>query len=91
MSGSWQGSGQPVYSWESISGQAVKVGDTYWPGYFTLTVPSFTFVTDEFGEGSWHLNLRDSNFPGTGAFELSVWINMGATILISDTFAVVVD
>jgi len=94
MSGTWQGSGQPVYAWESISGHATKThtGNTGWPGLFTSTVPTFTFTTDEYGAGSWHLNLRNSNFPATGSYMLSVWINeAGKTMLISDNFDVVVD
>ena len=63
-----------------------------WPGLFTGTIPAFTFLTDEYGAGSWHLNLRDENFPGPGTYNLSVWINeAGKTMLISDTFSVVVE
>mgnify|MGYP001768376835 CR=1 FL=1 len=32
-----------------------------WPGLFTQTIPPFTFVTDEYGTASWHLNLTDMN------------------------------
>lgn len=93
MSGNWTGKGQPTYTWESISGQATNhTGDTYWTGLFTDTVPPFTFVTDADGSGSWHVNLRDSDFPVEGTYTLSVWINeAGGTILISDTFNVTVD
>ena len=81
----------PFYS---TSGTAVKThtGNAGWPGLFTSTVPAFTFTTDEFGAGSWHLNLRDEDFNGPGTYDLSVWINeAGRTILISDVFDVVVD
>ncbi len=95
MSGTWgndsQGLGHP---WHSISGTAVKThtGNDGWPGLFNpITVPAFTFTTDEFGAGSWHINLRDGDFYGAATYELSVWINYGRTILISDTFDVVVD
>jgi hypothetical protein len=94
MSGTWGNTGQGYgHSWYSISGHAVKTntGNTGWPGLFTSTVQPFTFTTDEFGVGSWHLNLRDENFPASGTFSLSVWINGGGrTILVSDTFEVVV-
>lgn len=94
MSGTWYGSGQPTYTWESISGQATKThtGDTGWSGLFTGTVQPFTFITDAYGAGSWHVNLRDTNFPGPGTYDLSVWINeSGGTMLISDNFDVVID
>jgi len=66
--------------------------DTTWPGLFTSTVPTFTFTTDEFGAGSWHINMRDSDFVAPGSYDLSVWINAaGGTLLISDTFVVVVE
>ena len=48
-------------------------------------------LLDEFGNGSWHLNLRDENFPGPGTYELSVWVNGAVTMLISDTFSVEVN
>ena len=94
ITGTWgndsQGYGHP---WYSISGNAVKThtGSTGWPGLFTGTVQPFTFTTDDSGSGSWHVNLRNSDFSETGTFTLSVWINVGLTILISDNFEVVVD
>ena len=94
MSGTWHGTGQPTYAWESISGQAIKThtGDTNWHGEFTSTVPAFTFTTDEFGAGSWHINLKNADFPNPGNFTLSVWIDVaGRTILISDVFTVVAE
>jgi len=93
MSGEWTGSGQTTYTWESISGQATRmhIGNTSWTGQFGDTVP-FKFTTDDSGSGSWHINLRDSDFPDSGSsYTLSVWINKGGTILISDNFTVVVD
>jgi hypothetical protein len=86
-------SGAVPWEWHSTEG-FVKLasGSTGWPGLFTGTVQPFTFTTDEYGSGSWHINLRDSNFPSTGKYELSIWINeAGLTMLISDTFEVVVD
>jgi hypothetical protein len=80
--------------WRNTIGAAVKThtGDIYWPGLFTSTVPSFTFVTDAYGSGSWHINLKDSDFASSGDHTLSVWINVaGGTMLISDNFIVVSD
>lgn len=87
VEGGWTRSGL----WSSTDGAAAKTytGSTGWPGLFSANVPAFTFVTDEFGAGSWHVNLKDADFPGLGTYPLSVWINSGATILISDTFKVV--
>jgi hypothetical protein len=63
----------------------------YWPGLFTSTIPTFTFTTDEYGSGSWHITLRDTIFTGAGTYALSVWVNSPSrTILISNTFTVVV-
>lgn len=94
MSGTWTAPNVSLGSWSSISGNATKThtGDTGWPGLFnSSTVPKFTFTTDETGSGSWHINLKDADFSGTGSFDLSVWINVGGTILISDVFTVVVE
>lgn len=96
MSGTWSDSywGPLRYgTWESTSGNAVNhTGDIGWTGLFTSTVQPFTFTTDEFGAGSWHINLQDADFPGPGTYELSIWIDTAdATLLISDTFGVVVD
>lgn len=77
----------------STSGAAVKThtGSTGWSGLFTSTVQPFTFTADASGSGSWHLNLRDSDFAFSGEFPLSVWINeAGRTMLISDNFNVIV-
>lgn len=95
MSGTWGNDGQGYgHSWLSISGNAVKThtGSTGWSGLFTSTVQPFTFTTDEFGAGGWHVNLRDEDFLGPGTYSLSVWINeSGGTMLISDVFEVTVD
>lgn len=95
MSGAWHGSGQPIYTWESIQGTATKIytgGNTGWPGLFTSAVPSFIFTTNDSGSGSWHVNLRNADFPELGTYTLSVWINEASkTMLISDTFKVTVD
>jgi hypothetical protein len=94
MSGTWsdEAPGTRSGTWSSTSGAAADhTGDDWWTGLFTSTVQPFTFTTDEFGAGSWHINLRDSDFGGPNTYELSVWINHGGTMLISDTFSVVVD
>jgi len=84
-------SGNIPWEWHTTDGHVTLAsGSTGWPGLFTSTIPKFTFTTDEFGAGSWHVNLRDSDFPGPGTYTLSVWIN-NETILISDNFEVVVD
>ena len=76
-----------VYEWHSTSGHA-----NYFPGYPGLfnSLGTFTFTTDEYGAGSWHINLVDSNFPLPGIYTLSVWINspFPATVLISNNFDV---
>jgi len=86
-------SGNLPWEWHTTSGNAtVASGSKGWPGLFTSTIQPFTFTTDEFGAGSWHLNLRDENFTGPGTYNLSVWINVsGKTILISDVFTVVAE
>lgn len=87
-------SGNIPWEWHTTAGNAtVASGSTTWPGLFNpTTVPAFTFTTDAYGSGSWHINLRDSDFPLVGGtFTLSVWINVGKTILISDNFEVEVD
>lgn len=92
VSGTCSTSASQSGTWSSTSGEAVKetVGNGYpslFPGQDT-----FTFLTDEYGAGSWHFNLKNDDFPGPGSYDLSVWINKpGATILISDNFTVVVE
>ncbi len=97
MSGDW--ADDPPYTrsgtWVSTDGNANKThtGDTGHPGDFN-NYPRFTFLTDEYGAGSWHFNLRDEDFNVADTYHLSVWINQtnpNATILISDSFTVVVD
>ena len=77
-------------TWTSISGEATQetVGSG-WP-YLFPGQETFTFMTDEYGAGSWHFNLKNADFDGPGDYTLSVWINNG-TILISDNFDVTVD
>jgi len=85
-------SGTIPWEWHSTDGAvALASGSTGWPGLFAPTIQPFTFVTDEFGAGSWHVNMRDSDFSDPGTYTLSVWINAGGTLLISDNFEVVVD
>ena len=85
-----------TWEWTTTEGHAKYVVAS-WPGYFNISsvpsVPAFKFTTDAYGSGSWHINLTDANFSGTGTHTLSVWINneATATILISDTFDVTVD
>ncbi|MEK7503718.1 MAG: hypothetical protein AAB577_01910 [Patescibacteria group bacterium] len=93
MSGTWAdlAPGTRTGTWASTSGAAVKTYQ-YWPGLFN-TQQTFTFTTDAYGAGSWHVNLKDADLPagdpaGT-IYQLSVWINeAGGTMLISDTFTV---
>lgn len=93
MSGTWLdswGGLDRTGNWESTYGVATSasVGNGF-PGLFGSLQP-FTFLTDEFGSGSWHLNLKDADFSSIGEFTLSVWVNGGgATVLISDSFDVV--
>jgi len=99
MTGTWLdtwGELNRTGDWRTTGGLAEKThtGSTGWPGLFNpTTVPAFTFTTDAYGSGSWHVNLKDSDFSGPGTYTLSVWINQGLpyegpTILISDTFGV---
>jgi len=93
MSGTWESNVGQSGTWKSIAGEATFQGivGKGWPGLFTGTIQPFTFTTDEYGSASWHLNLRDNDFPGPGTYTLSVWINeAGGTMLISDNFPVVV-
>jgi len=84
-------SGTSPWVWQTTSGAATLAsGDTLWPGLGT-TLDYFTFTTNEVGSGNWHVNLRGTNFLSTGTYPLSVWVNgAGGTILISDTFTVVI-
>ena len=92
IGGTWSSSASQNGTWSSYSGMAIleTVGNG-WPGLFN-NLETFTFMTDEFGAGSWHFNLKNDDFPGSGTYDLSVWINKGgSTILISENFEVVVD
>lgn len=91
LSGIWDDNyaGGRTGTWYTTSGVATKThtGDMGWPGFFTSTVPAFTFTTNNKGVGEWHLNLAKDDFPGPGTFTLSVWVNeAGGTMLISDNF-----
>jgi len=84
-------SGNSPWEWHTTSGAAtLPSGSTGWPGLFTNSVQPFTFVTDEYGAGSWHVNLKDTDLPSGGpTYGLSVWINeAGGTMLVSDTFQI---
>lgn len=88
-SGTWTSSGNQSGSWSSLSGKAEKekVGSGF-PGYFG-SLKYFTFTTDEFGSGSWHINLTNEDLSNPNN-SLSVWINGGgATVLISENFDIV--
>ena len=89
-SGAWSSSASQSGTWSSTLGQATKMAVVGYPGQFPGQV-RFTFTTDKYGAGSWHLNLRDEDFDGAGDYPLSVWINVNepwATILISNNFTV---
>jgi len=61
----------------------------YWPGLLTISLPSFTFTTDRYGTGIWHIQVSDTDFEGPGTYAVSVWINSpGRTVLISNTFMI---
>jgi len=92
LQGTWIDSDGNSGTMTSYSGLATKThtGDSWWPGFFTSTVPAFTFTTDASGAGSWHINLTAADFPTGGpSYQLSVWINeAGGTVLISNTLSV---
>ena len=90
MSGTATTSAGQSATWTTTAGIARR---PMYPGLFTSLIPKFYFTTDEYGSGSWHVNLRDEHFPpGAGEQTLSVWINYpGATILVSKNFSVIVD
>ena len=89
MSGTWSNPTQSG-TWSSKAGHATSTPiGSGWPGLFTTTVQPFTFMTNSYGEGSWHVNLRAGDFPGTGTYSLSAWINEArGTMLVSDNFGV---
>jgi hypothetical protein len=89
-------SGTSPWEWHTTFGAATyTLIGTGWPGLFTSTIPPFTFTTDAYGAGSWHVNLKDADLVAAGGsapYTLSVWINeAGGTILVSDDFTVVND
>ncbi len=90
INGSWADvpPGTRSGSWTTTSGLAIDHG---YPGLFG-GLQMLPFQTDEFGTGSWHINLRNENFTVSGTYHMSIWVNQpGATILVSDNFDVVVD
>ena len=94
MSGYWKDEypGTREGTWSTTEGKASReeVGNGY-PGLFG-GLQSFTFTTDEFGAGSWHINLKDEDFVEPDTYNMSIWVNKpGATILVSNNFEVVVD
>jgi hypothetical protein len=92
MSGTWTDNFPPPGgvrdgTWYSTSGEATPThtGDLGWPGMFG-SLSTFTFTTNAQGIANWHVNLK--NMGLTGTMPMSVWINDGGTILVSDTFLV---
>ncbi|HCC67602.1 TPA: hypothetical protein DEP90_00055 [Patescibacteria group bacterium] len=70
--------GTSPWVWEAgVDAVTAESGSKGWSSLLP-GVESFTFMTDEYGEGSWHYNFMEL------VEEFSVWINDGATILISD-------
>jgi hypothetical protein len=94
MSGDWHDeplTGSRTGEWATTNGNADKThtGDDYWTDLFTTKIPEFTFTTDEYGAGSWHINLKE-DLGLEGSKTLSVWINgPSGTMLISNNFTVV--
>jgi hypothetical protein len=96
LTGQWMPQGETA--WRDLvvaEGMAVKVteGNSSWTGYLNEDlIPSFTFMTDEEGHASWHVNIPwEAVECIEGSFEFSVWINSivpGGTLLISETIAV---
>jgi hypothetical protein len=61
----------------------------FWPGLLTISIHTFTFTTDRYGSGIWHIYVRDTDFNGPGTYAVSVWINSpNSTVLISNTFMI---
>ena len=89
MSGTWNDNIGNTGIFSTLSGAASSIGggSTGWPGLFN-TQQTFTFMTDAYGTGSWHVNLKDTDLPEGITFNLSVWINEGGTMLISDPFTI---
>jgi hypothetical protein len=83
--------GNRTGSWTSVGGNAIKTHseNNGWPGLFTPSVQPFTFTTDAYESGNWQISLRNTDVMGTGPFNMSVWINDGGTLLISDNIQVV--
>ena len=75
----------------TVSGAAVKeeieVSATTWTQLLSANIEAFTFITDEEVKGEWQVSIAydDVEFNEDGYILFSVWINDGATILISDT------
>ena len=93
MSGDWEDTNGPLQrsgTW-AINEKAEKIieGNTGWTGLFTSSIQPFQFMTDEYGSGSWHINIKDEDYSQEGDKALSVWINSGGTLLISDVFHVI--
>jgi len=92
MSGDWhdEAPGTRIGTWASTSGAAVghQIGSGH-PGLYG-SLHEFTFTTDEFGSGSWHINLTNADLVNPITNTLSIWINGGgATVLVSNNFDVV--
>jgi hypothetical protein len=68
ISGTWDdnypnAAGSRSGFWTAPVGTAVQAsGSTGWTGFFN-TQQAFTFTTDAYGAGSWHVNLKDADLP----------------------------
>lgn len=81
-------SGTSPWGWNVGAGSVTTAsGSTGWPGLLSQELSTFTFTTDEYGDGSWHVNFKAADLADITQNEMSVWINGGGrTILISDVF-----
>ncbi|MBN2558465.1 MAG: hypothetical protein JXB33_06915 [Clostridia bacterium] len=91
MSGTWVDSSANTGVVKSAGPVDVDVqsGDTAWPGLLNPALLPFTFMTDEEGHASFHINLaKEMVVFVEGEAQFSVWINSlspAATVLISET------
>jgi len=88
--GTWQDNNGVTGTFSTQTGFVVKTGtgSTGWPGLFSSRITPFTFTTNSKGSANWHIKMKHGDFIGKGPYELSVWINEGGTMLISDVFTV---
>jgi len=80
-----------------LSGEAVKedvqVIATTWTGYLSENISSLTFITDDEGNGAWHINIKyeDLDLDESDTFSFSIWINDNTTILISEIVTLTIE